>query len=34
MEIMEFRNRDARGRVYQVNPYARLPDTSPPQVEE
>lgn len=34
MEIMEFRNRGARGRVYMVDPYARLPDTSPPRVEE
>lgn len=30
MEIMEFRNRGERGRVYKVDPYARLPDTAPP----
>jgi general secretion pathway protein K len=34
MEIMEFRNRGQRGRVYMVDPYARLPDTAPPRVEE
>jgi general secretion pathway protein K len=34
MEIMEFRNRGERGRVYMVDPYARLPDTAPPRVEE
>jgi len=31
MEIMEIRNRGARGRVYLVDPYARLPETAPPQ---
>ncbi len=34
MEILEVRNVGARARVYQVNPYARLPDTSPPRIEE
>jgi len=34
MEILEVRIEGARARVYQVNPYGRLPDTSPPQVEE
>ncbi len=34
MEIWDVRSADDRARVYKVDPYARLPDTSPPRVED
>lgn len=34
MEILEVRNRGTRAIVHMVDPYARLPDTSPPRVDE
>ena len=34
MEIMEVRGPRERARVYKVNPYGRLPDTSPPMVDD
>jgi general secretion pathway protein K len=33
MQIMQVRSYQTRARVYQVNPYARLPDTAPARVE-
>lgn len=33
-QIIEVRSYENRGRVYQVHPYAPLPDTSPPRVSE
>lgn len=34
MEIIEVRGPRERARVYKVDPYGRLPDTSPPQVDD
>ena len=34
MEIWDVRSAADRARVYKVDPYARLPDTSPPRVED
>lgn len=34
MEIWDVRSGSDRARVYKVDPYARLPDTSPPRVED
>lgn len=34
MEIWDVRSGADRARVYKVDPYARLPDTSPPRVED
>lgn len=33
MQIMEVRSFNNRARIYQVNPYARLPDTSPARID-
>lgn len=33
MQIMQVRTYQTRARVYQTNPYARLPDTAPARVE-
>jgi general secretion pathway protein K len=33
MQIMEVRSFNNRARIYQVNPYARLPDTAPARVD-
>jgi general secretion pathway protein K len=34
MEIWDIRSAADRARVYKVDPYARLPDTSPPKLED
>lgn len=34
MEIIDVRSFSDRGRVYKVDPYGRLPDTSPPKVDD
>lgn len=33
MQVMEVRSFNSRARIYQVNPYARLPDTAPARAE-
>lgn len=33
MQVMEVRSFDNRARIYQVNPYARLPDTAPARLD-
>ncbi|MBC52806.1 MAG: hypothetical protein CMQ34_03120 [Gammaproteobacteria bacterium] len=33
MQIMEVRSFNNRARIYQVNPYARLPDTTPARID-
>lgn len=33
MQVMEVRSFNNRARIYQVNPYARLPDTAPAQLD-
>lgn len=33
MQVMEVRSFGSRARIYQVNPYARLPDTTPARVD-
>lgn len=34
MEIMDVRSAADRARVYKVDPYGRLPDTSPPKIDD
>lgn len=34
MQIMEVRSFDNRARIYQVNPYAQLPDTAPARTDQ
>ncbi|HDZ08715.1 general secretion pathway protein GspK [Pseudohongiella sp.] len=33
MQVMEVRSFNNRARIYQVNPYARLPDTTPARID-
>ena len=34
MEIIDVRSFSERARVYKVDPYGRLPDTSPPKIDD